>query len=181
MPLRRRGVRQPAPPRPETVRRAQLRGPRQQRPRRHVPDVRRQRRPHRRLCPHPHPVGTSLAVEVYRLLSNDTDFTPFLAQPRFTGLNTAYIDGSSVYHSPFDRPSTMDRASLQHHGDNALALAREFGGADLPPLLRPPPATPSTSRSPASCCATRPRSPGRSPPSPCSPSPPWCSWPAAAA
>ncbi|HTJ33321.1 MAG TPA: M28 family peptidase [Dactylosporangium sp.] len=85
----------------------------------------------------PHPVGTSLAVEVYRLLSNDTDFTPFLAQTRFTGLNTAYIDGSSVYHSPFDRPSTMNRASLQHHGDNALALARELGGADLPPLLKP--------------------------------------------
>jgi hypothetical protein len=85
----------------------------------------------------PHPVGTSLAVEVYRLLSNDTDFTPFLAQQRFTGLNTAYIDGSSVYHSPFDRPSTMNRASLQHHGDNALALAREFGRADLPPLMKP--------------------------------------------
>jgi hypothetical protein len=85
----------------------------------------------------PHPVGTSLAVEVYRLLSNDTDFTPFLAQPRFTGLNTAYIDGSSVYHSPFDRPSTMNKASLQHHGDNALALAREFGKADLPPLMKP--------------------------------------------
>ncbi|MEV0563989.1 M28 family peptidase [Dactylosporangium sp. NPDC050588] len=85
----------------------------------------------------PHPVGTSLAVEVYRLLSNDTDFTPFLAQSRFTGLNTAYIDGSSVYHSPFDRPSTMNRASLQHHGDNALALARALGAADLPPLLRP--------------------------------------------
>ncbi len=83
----------------------------------------------------PHPVGTSLAVEVYRLLSNDTDFTPFLGQSRFTGLNTAYIDGSSVYHSPFDRPSTMDKASLQHHGDNALALARTLGGADLPPLL----------------------------------------------
>jgi len=85
----------------------------------------------------PDPVGTSLAVEVYRLLSNDTDFTPFLGQSRFTGLNTAYIDGSSVYHSPFDRPSTMSRASLQHHGDNALALARAFGRADLPPLMRP--------------------------------------------
>ncbi|WP_238006063.1 M28 family peptidase [Dactylosporangium sp. AC04546] len=85
----------------------------------------------------PHPVGTSLAVEVYRLLSNDTDFTPFLGQSRFTGLNTAYIDGSSVYHSPFDRPSTMHRSSLQHHGDNALALARAFGGADLPPLMKP--------------------------------------------
>ncbi|GAA0707712.1 M28 family peptidase [Dactylosporangium roseum] len=85
----------------------------------------------------PHPVGTSLAVEVYRLLSNDTDFTPFLGQSRFTGLNTAYIDGSSVYHSPFDRPDTMDRASLQHHGDNALVLTRELGQADLAPLVRP--------------------------------------------
>ncbi|GAA3271958.1 M20/M25/M40 family metallo-hydrolase [Dactylosporangium vinaceum] len=85
----------------------------------------------------PRPVGTSLAVEVYRLLSNDTDFTPVLAQTRFTGLNTAYIDGSSVYHSPMDRPSTMDRASLQHHGDEALALTREFGRADLPPLMKP--------------------------------------------
>ncbi|MFI5911485.1 M28 family peptidase [Dactylosporangium sp. NPDC051541] len=85
----------------------------------------------------PHPVGTSLAVEVYRLLSNDTDFTPVLAQTRFTGLNTAYIDGSTVYHSPMDRPSTMNRASLQHHGDEALALAREFGRADLAPLMKP--------------------------------------------
>ena len=26
----------------------------------------------------PHPVATSFAVEVYRMLPNDTDFTPFL-------------------------------------------------------------------------------------------------------
>jgi hypothetical protein len=31
----------------------------------------------------------------------------------------------------------MDTASLQHHGDNALALVRELGRADLPPLMRP--------------------------------------------
>ncbi|WP_433050192.1 M28 family peptidase [Dactylosporangium sp. CS-033363] len=85
----------------------------------------------------PEPVGTSLAVEVYRLLSNDTDFTPVLAQSRFTGLNIAYIDGSWVYHSPFDRTTTMNRASLQHHGDEALALARAFGRADLGPLMKP--------------------------------------------
>ena len=33
----------------------------------------------------------------------------------------------AVYHTPLDTPAAMDRASLQHHGDNALALAREFG------------------------------------------------------
>ncbi|MDQ7903470.1 M28 family peptidase [Phytohabitans sp. ZYX-F-186] len=78
----------------------------------------------------PHPVGTSFAVEVYRLLPNDTDFTPFLDKG-FAGLNSAYIDGAAVYHTPLDTPATMDRASLQQHGDNALALAREFGRVDL--------------------------------------------------
>jgi hypothetical protein len=78
----------------------------------------------------PHPVGTSFAVEIYRLLPNDTDFTPFLAAG-FAGLNTAYIDGAAVYHTPLDTPAAMDLDSLQHHGDNALAMARAFGTADL--------------------------------------------------
>lgn len=85
----------------------------------------------------PYPVATSFAVEVYRILPNDTDFTPFREAGRFTGLNTAYIDGSAVYHSPQDRPAYLDLASLQHHGDNALALLREFGGADLATLAKP--------------------------------------------
>ncbi|GIJ68874.1 M20/M25/M40 family metallo-hydrolase [Virgisporangium ochraceum] len=85
----------------------------------------------------PHPVGSSVAVEIYRLLSNDTDFTPFLAHDRFTGLNSAYIDGSYTYHTPLDRPESMSRGSLQHHGDNTLALAKAFGRADLGPLMRP--------------------------------------------
>jgi hypothetical protein len=85
----------------------------------------------------PHPVGTSFAVEVYRILPNDTDLTEFLAAKRFTGLNSAYIDGSAVYHTPEDTPSNMDQGSLQHHGDNALALARAFGGTDLAPLAKP--------------------------------------------
>jgi hypothetical protein len=78
----------------------------------------------------PHPVGTSFAVEVYRLLPNDTDFTAFLDKG-FAGLNSAYIDGAAVYHTPLDTPATMDRSSLQQHGDNALALAREFGRLDM--------------------------------------------------
>lgn len=85
----------------------------------------------------PYPVATSFAVEVYRILPNDTDFSPFRDAGRFTGLNTAYIDGSAVYHSPQDRPDYMDPASLQHHGDNALALARAFAAEDLGSLGRP--------------------------------------------
>jgi len=85
----------------------------------------------------PHPVGTSFAVEVYRILPNDTDFSAFLDKGRFTGLNAAYIDGSAVYHTPYDTPSNMDRRSLQHHGDNALALGRAFSSADLRDLATP--------------------------------------------
>jgi hypothetical protein len=85
----------------------------------------------------PTPVGTSFAVEVYRILPNDTDFTPFLEAGRFTGLNSAYIDGSAAYHTPQDKPSYMDRSSLQHHGDNALGLARALAGADLTTLAQP--------------------------------------------
>ncbi|MGS0686926.1 M28 family peptidase [Nakamurella sp. GG22] len=85
----------------------------------------------------PYPVATSFAVEVYRILPNDTDFTPFRESGRFAGLNTAYIDGSAVYHSPQDTPASMDRRSLQQHGDNAVALARAFGDADIPAVAAP--------------------------------------------
>lgn len=85
----------------------------------------------------PHPVGTSMAVEVYRILPNDTDFTPFLDSGRFTGLNTAYIDGSAAYHSPQDRARAMNLRSLQHLGANTLALTRQLGDADLGALSAP--------------------------------------------
>ncbi|MEU6022364.1 M28 family peptidase [Micromonospora sp. NPDC047134] len=81
----------------------------------------------------PHPVGTSFAVEVYRALPNDTDFTAFLDHG-FVGLNSAYLDGGAIYHTPLDTPASMDRASLQHHGANTLAMAREFGRIDLTDL-----------------------------------------------
>ncbi|MFK3981362.1 M28 family peptidase [Micromonospora sp. NPDC050397] len=81
----------------------------------------------------PHAIGTSFAVEVYRLLPNDTDFTAFLDRG-FTGLNSAYLDGSAIYHTPLDTPANVDRGSLQQHGANTLALAREFGATDLADL-----------------------------------------------
>ena len=85
----------------------------------------------------PYPVATSFAVEVYRILPNDTDFSPFRDSGRFTGLNSAYIDGSPVYHSPQDTPDYFNIDTLQHHGANALALAEAFGDADIAELERP--------------------------------------------
>ncbi|MEB4613396.1 M28 family peptidase [Leucobacter sp. M11] len=85
----------------------------------------------------PVPVATSLSVELYRLLPNDTDLTPMLASGRFTGLNTSYLDGSAVYHSPEDRIERQSSDSLQHQGTNALGLTRALGDAELAALSVP--------------------------------------------
>jgi hypothetical protein len=85
----------------------------------------------------PHPVATSFAVEVYRALPNDTDFTPVLADGHFAGLNTAWIDGAAAYHTAEDTADRMDQGSLQAMGDNALALARDLGNADIAALQKP--------------------------------------------
>jgi hypothetical protein len=78
----------------------------------------------------PHPRGDSTMVELYRLLPNNTDFTP-LSKAGFAGLNFAYIQDSSRYHTADDSLAHLDRGSLQHHGTNMLALARALGAADL--------------------------------------------------
>ena len=85
----------------------------------------------------PHPVASSFAVEVYRTLPNDTDFSDLLADGDFTGLNTAFIDGAAAYHTPQDVPPRLDKGTLQALGDNALALTRELGDRDLTTLSHP--------------------------------------------
>ncbi|MEV4224906.1 M20/M25/M40 family metallo-hydrolase [Nonomuraea sp. NPDC049725] len=81
----------------------------------------------------PHPRGDSMMVELYRLLPNNTDFTP-MTEAGFSGMNFAYIQDSSRYHTADDSLAFLNRGSLQHHGTNMLALARALGGADLPAL-----------------------------------------------
>ncbi|MEW9551515.1 M28 family peptidase [Nonomuraea sp. NPDC050783] len=78
----------------------------------------------------PAPRGHSAMVELYRLLPNNTDFTPLTAAG-FAGMNFAYIQRSSHYHTAGDSIANLDPGSLQHHGTNMLALARALGGADL--------------------------------------------------
>ena len=84
----------------------------------------------------PHPVSHSLAYELYKLLPNDTDLTVF-RQRGLAGLNFAYIDGLSSYHTQLDSISELDERSLQHHGSYALALTRHFGNLDLREVRAP--------------------------------------------
>ena len=76
------------------------------------------------------PLTSSLFVDVYRRLPNDTDFTVF-RRYGVAGFNLAYIDQVSHYHTPLDNLANNSQASLQHHGDNALQLVRALDHADL--------------------------------------------------
>lgn len=84
----------------------------------------------------PHPISHSLAYEIYKLLPNDTDLTVFRSRG-LSGLNFAYIDGVSSYHTQLDSVSELDERSLQHHGYYALALTRHFGNLDLRAVKAP--------------------------------------------
>jgi hypothetical protein len=81
----------------------------------------------------PHPFASSLFSNVYDYLPNNTDFTVFQAAG-LPGLNVAYIDGFTFYHSPLDTFERVGEGSLQHHGTYALALARHFGALGLDDL-----------------------------------------------
>jgi hypothetical protein len=78
----------------------------------------------------PHPVANSLTYEIYKLMPNDTDLSVF-KEAGYAGLNFAFIDGLPHYHSSTDDIASLDERSLQHHGSNALALARYFGNLNL--------------------------------------------------
>jgi hypothetical protein len=84
----------------------------------------------------PRPIASSLFPEAYRYLPNDTDFTVFL-HAGIRGLNFAHIDRAETYHHASDTPANASPATLQHHGDHGLALARAFGALDLPALPGP--------------------------------------------
>jgi MFS family permease len=77
----------------------------------------------------PYPIANSLSYEIYKLLPNDTDFTIFRGAG-LSGMNFAFIEGLTHYHSQIDSASNVDERSLQHHGTYALALARHFGSRD---------------------------------------------------
>lgn len=72
------------------------------------------------------PVANSLATDVYRLMPNYTDVNSFATRGWAT-LNFAMIGNETRYHSPGDNLAGLDPRSLQHMGDQTLAVARELG------------------------------------------------------
>lgn len=69
-----------------------------------------------------HPVANSLSADVYRLMPNYTDVNSF-SERGWVTLNLAPIGNETRYHSPGDDLAALNPATLQHLGDQTLALS----------------------------------------------------------
>lgn len=76
------------------------------------------------------PSANALAYAAYQRMPNDTDLS-VLKEAGVPGLNFAFSDGFFDYHTQQDRPENLSTASLQHEGEQALALVRALGSGDL--------------------------------------------------
>lgn len=76
--------------------------------------------------------SNSLAVAIYRMMSNDTDFS--IPRDRgIAGLNFAFIGRADQYHNPSSTPEALDKGSLQHIGSQALEVTDRLLRADALP------------------------------------------------
>jgi hypothetical protein len=75
--------------------------------------------------------ATSLSTAVYRRLPNDTDLSE-VSVLELPALNFAFIGDVGRYHTTEDDVAHLSKGSVQHHGRQALALARAFGNDLLP-------------------------------------------------
>lgn len=69
------------------------------------------------------PSASSLSVEIYRRMPNDTDLSE-LMRGGLQGLNFAFIGGVTRYHTPRDDLDHLDLASVQAQGDMVLGATR---------------------------------------------------------
>jgi hypothetical protein len=81
----------------------------------------------------PIPVGNVVGQDLVAsgLLPHNGDFTPF-HDAGLVGLDVAMTDDGWAYHDALDRPSRLERGSLQHMGDTAVAVVRALASGPLP-------------------------------------------------
>jgi peptidase M28-like protein len=78
----------------------------------------------------PGATADSVFTAIYRTMPNDTDLSELglLGTP---ALNFAFGDGADRYHTSHDDVAHLNTGSLQHHGEQALALVRTFANGPL--------------------------------------------------
>jgi hypothetical protein len=76
----------------------------------------------------PAPAGGSFAIEIYRRLPRDTDFTMFrrLGVP---GLNFAPVGDSYAHHTDRDRPARVQPFTVRHALANTVGIVRRIDSA----------------------------------------------------
>src|SRR3954468_2439217 len=77
----------------------------------------------------PHPHGSSYALEIYRRLPNDTDFT-ILKQAGIPGLNMAPVGNSHAYHTSRDTADRVAADTLLHMGESVVTTMRAMDTLD---------------------------------------------------
>jgi len=75
------------------------------------------------------PAANSLSAFLYHNMPNGTDLTTAF-DAGVPGLNFAFIGDEYAYHTASATPESLNRGSLQHMGDQVLALAATLGNAD---------------------------------------------------
>ena len=79
----------------------------------------------------PAPAAFSFLTEMTGLIGEiGTDFDVF-SDAGLPGMHFAYLRGSPIYHTMADDVGSVRLGTLQHHGTNALTIARQFGNLDL--------------------------------------------------
>lgn len=78
----------------------------------------------------PHPRGGSYAIEIYKRLPNDTDFSVF-ARHQVPGLNFANIGDSYAYHTRLDTADRLTGRVLRETGENVVAIATALHRTDV--------------------------------------------------
>nr|KAJ3419624.1 hypothetical protein HK105_006728 [Polyrhizophydium stewartii] len=79
-----------------------------------------------RHVPHPHAAVTSNDVFSTGLVLSDTDFRQFVQYGNLVGLDFAYYQNSYLYHTMLDVEENIEAGSLQHFGDNIVALTHHI-------------------------------------------------------
>ena len=80
------------------------------------------------------PIASALTYTASRFLPNDTDATVYKAAGWPT-LSFALAARTHPYHHPTDTVANLDPRSLQHHGEQALAVVRHLGNTPLRDLV----------------------------------------------
>ena len=78
----------------------------------------------------PHPRGGSFALEIYKRLPNDTDFS-ILRRQDIPGLNFATVGDSYAYHTARDTAERVSPAALRSAGENVVAIVGALQGTDI--------------------------------------------------